>query len=60
MGLLDKAVDKLTIDAVAEFAEDMLADARAGRSNSGRQPRLGFYWRDARRRLCFGPDNGVA
>jgi hypothetical protein len=25
MSLLDKAVDKLTIDAVAEFAEHMLA-----------------------------------
>jgi len=32
MSLLDKAVDKLTIDAVAEFAEHMLADARAGRA----------------------------
>jgi len=34
MSLLDKAVDKLTIDAVAEFAEHMLADARAGRSTA--------------------------
>jgi hypothetical protein len=34
MSLLDKAVDKLTIDAVAEFAEHMLTDARAGRSTT--------------------------
>ena len=34
MSLLDKAVDKLTIDAVAEFAEHMLADAHAGRSTT--------------------------
>jgi len=38
MSLLDKAVDKLTIDAVAEFAEHMLADARAGRSTTFKLP----------------------
>jgi hypothetical protein len=34
MSDLDKAVDKLTVDAVEQFADAMLADARAGRSTT--------------------------
>jgi len=34
MNPVDKAVDKLTIDAMTAFAEHMLADARAGRYSS--------------------------
>jgi hypothetical protein len=34
MNPVDKAVDKLTIDAMTAFAEHMLADARAGRSTT--------------------------